>query len=233
MALVDDRARLIHGADEEARDLVDRLLRRREADSQQRLLGHLLQPLEREREVRAAPRADHRVDLVDDHRPDRAQHLAAAGGGQQQVQRLRCGDEDVRRRAEHRGALGGRRVAGTHRGRDPRRRESARDGKPRDARARLREVLVDVGAQRLQRRHVDDADLVGERRAHAVVHELVERGEERRERLARARRRGDQRVAPLANRRPAERLRARRLAERLREPLGDDWMKGGERHENR
>ena len=33
------------------------------------------EPLERQREVRAAARANHRVDLVDDHRADRAQHL--------------------------------------------------------------------------------------------------------------------------------------------------------------
>ena len=40
-----------------------------------------------------------------------------------------------------------------------------------DAAARLREVLVDVGAQRLERRDVDDAHLVGQRRAQPLVHE--------------------------------------------------------------
>ena len=82
----------------------------------------VLEALERQREVRAAARADDRVDLVDDHRPDGAQHLAAALGGEQQVQRLRRRDQDVRRRPQHRGALGLRRVAGADGGRDPRRR---------------------------------------------------------------------------------------------------------------
>ncbi len=66
---------------------------------------HVLQPFEREGEVRAAPRSDHGMDFVDDDRADRAQHLAAALGRQQQVERLRRGDEDVRRRAQHRRAF--------------------------------------------------------------------------------------------------------------------------------
>ena len=37
--------------------------------------GNLLQPLERQRQMRAAPRADDRVNLVDDHGADGAQHL--------------------------------------------------------------------------------------------------------------------------------------------------------------
>ena len=73
---------------------------------QQRPLRDLLQPLERQRQVRAAPRADDRVNLVDDDRADRPQQLAAALRRQQQVQRLRRGHEDVRRRAQHGGAFG-------------------------------------------------------------------------------------------------------------------------------
>jgi hypothetical protein len=61
---VDDGA----GADQEARDLVDRLLRRRQADAHQRLRDDRLQPLEREREVAAALARGDGVDLVDDHR---------------------------------------------------------------------------------------------------------------------------------------------------------------------
>ena len=68
----------------------------------------------------------------------------------------------------------------------------------RDAAPRLGEVLVDVGAQRLQRRDVDDADLVGQRRAEPFLEERVERGQERRERLAGAGRRRNQRVAARA-----------------------------------
>ncbi len=68
-----------------------------------------------------------------------------------------------------RGPLGGGRVAAPDRGAD-------RDvGKPRraqlgaDARERLVEVLVDVVPERLERRDVEDAGLVGERAAAAVL----------------------------------------------------------------
>ena len=47
-------------------------LRRREADADGRRVGHGLEPLEREGEVRAALVAGHGVDLVDDHRLDGA-----------------------------------------------------------------------------------------------------------------------------------------------------------------
>jgi hypothetical protein len=51
--------------------------------------------------------------------------------------------------------------------------------------------------QRLQRRDVDDADLVGQRRAQSFLEEIVERGQKRRERLAG--RRGDQRVPAVTD----------------------------------
>ena len=80
---------------------------------------------------------------------------------------------------------------------------------PANAVARLGEVLVDVGAQRLQRRDVDDPDLVRQRRGTALFEKRVDRGEERRERLARAGRRGDERVAAGGNGLPAAQLRSR------------------------
>ena len=72
VAFVDDRARLLR---EEARDLLDRLLRRREPDPLQRAAGNVVQTLERERQMRAAARLQYGVDLVDDHDPRRFQHL--------------------------------------------------------------------------------------------------------------------------------------------------------------
>ena len=75
MAFVDDRALVV--GDEVLRHVFDRLLRRREPEAQQRPFGDLLQSLEREREMRAAARADERVDLVDD---DGADACAACPG---------------------------------------------------------------------------------------------------------------------------------------------------------
>ena len=107
-------------ADQERRDGFDRRLRRRQADPQQRGFGHLLQAFERQRQVRAAAGANHGVNLVDDHRPRGSQHGPAALGGQQQEQRFRRRDQNVRRRPQHRGALGLRGVAGPHGDRDAR-----------------------------------------------------------------------------------------------------------------
>ena len=177
-------------------------------------VGHLLEALEAEREVGAAPRADDGVDFVDDHGADRPQHLAAALGRQQQIQRLGRRDQNVRRRAQHRRALGLRRIAGANGGGDARRaRCPALRAMPRDAAARFGQVLVDVRAQRLERRHVDDAHFVRQRRTQTFLKQVVERGQKRRERLARSGRRGDQRVAPFTNRCPTA-AAARLLAHR-------------------
>ena len=78
------------------------------------LPGELLEPLERQREMRAALGRDHRVDLVDDHGLDVAQAFARRAR-QHEVQRLGRGDEDVRRRLREARALPRRRVAGADR----------------------------------------------------------------------------------------------------------------------
>ena len=212
------------------RDLRDWLLRGRQADAQERTFGNLLQALEGERKVRAAPRADHRVDLVHDDGANRVEHLTAALGRQQQVQRLGRRDEDVRRRAQHRRALRLRRVAGAHGGRDPWRRKARRFGVAPDRAPRLRQVLVDVGAQRLERRDVHHADFIGERRDERVARQFVERGQERGQRLTGAGRRGDERVAPVTNRRPSAQLRGCRRTDGRREPALNDGMESGKRH---
>ena len=80
------------------------------------------------------------------------------------------------------------------------------------------EVAIDVVRQRLQRRDVDDAGLVGQAPLLAFAHQLVDGGEKRGECLARTRRRGDQYVFARLNRRPRVDLRGRRRSEGLVEP---------------
>ena len=118
VAAVDDRAvgRVV-GADllaahQEAGDLVDGTLRGRQSDAHDAPLVEPLQPLERQRQVRAALVAHHGVDFVDDHGLDRVQQRAALGRGEQQVQRLGRGHQNMRRAAQHGLPLAGRRVAG-------------------------------------------------------------------------------------------------------------------------
>src|SRR5256885_1100326 len=74
----------------------------------------------------------------------------------------------MRRRAQHRGALATRRVAAPDGGSDL---DLRRKGM--NLAARLSEVLVDVGRERLERRDVDDPHLVGQARFQSFAHELI------------------------------------------------------------
>ena len=65
-------------AGDEAADLLQRALRRREADALDRLADESLEALQAESEVRAALRAGDGMHLVDDDDADRAQRLAGA-----------------------------------------------------------------------------------------------------------------------------------------------------------
>ena len=170
---VDDRA-LAAAAHEEAAHLLERPLRGGQPDPLERTAGQRLEPLEREREVRAALGARHGVDLVHDHGLGVHEELARLRR-EHQVERLGRGDQDVRRLAQHRLALLLGRVAGA-------------DGDGHvaaDALERRAQVLLDVVRERLQRRDVDQPRLalaLGERPSG----QAVERPEERGERLARA-----------------------------------------------
>src|SRR5437588_8909337 len=142
------------------------------------------------------------MDLVEDERLDGAQRLARTGG-EEQEERLGSRDEDVRRLAEHRGALALRRVAGA-------------DGDAEvalQACERAAQVALDVVVERLERRDVEEPDPVARRAAEAV--DPVEEGGER---LPGAGRRLDQRVLAGGDRRPAELLRGRRRGEGALEP---------------
>ena len=196
---VDDR-HLAPRADEEAPDLLQRILRRAQPDplhvtptpAAARLL---LQALERERQVRAALGVRDGVDLVDDHRLDAAEHLAGARG-EDQVQRLGRRDQDVGRPARHRRALALGRVAGA---------DAHAHLLGPDAAQRRAQVSLDVIRERLQRAHVHDAraarprlDLVWHVRAVIAIvvagaggsAQAIERPQEGGERLARPGRRG-------------------------------------------
>ena len=94
MAVVDDvDLRLLVGC-EKPRDDLDRPDRRREADAlRARTAGsfhEVVEPRERQRQVRAALVVGHRVNLVDDHRLDAPQRLPAAIRGKQDEQATRA-----------------------------------------------------------------------------------------------------------------------------------------------
>ena len=231
MSLVDDAAvrpaLLVHriGTDQIASDLFDGTLRGREAYSQRRLRCHNREPFERQGEVCATTSPDQRMNLVHYDRPHVAQPLATAGRGEQQVQRLGCSDQHVRWRAKHGSPGRRRRVARTHGRRDSWSGQAHLGGDPRDARERLREIPVNVTAEGLERRHIDNAHLVGQRSLKAFLQEVIDRDQEGCQGLARTRWGCDQCVAAFADFIPSQPLRNGWLAQRLGKPPSHGGVK--------
>ena len=100
--------------DHEPPDLLERVLRRGQPDALDVAAGLFHEPLERQRQVRAALGLRDRVDLVQDHGL-RALEDRARLAREHQVQRLRRRDQDVRRVLDHVPPLLLRRVTGPDR----------------------------------------------------------------------------------------------------------------------
>ncbi len=214
MARVNDRHRFTGPlADEETRHLVQRLHGGRQTDAHRRPLAQRLQPFQRQHQVRTALAAGHRMQFVDDHALDRLQHRAARVGTEQDVQGLRRGHQDVRRCAAHAFALRCGCVAGAHCRANAKVRQAHPGQSGLDAGQRFLQVLADVIGERFERRHVEHMNLIREPFVQALAHQFVDGGEESRKCLARARRRGDQRVAALRGHGPCLRLYLGRAAE--------------------
>ncbi len=189
-------------ARDEASDLGERALRRGESDALEGTVDESLEPLQRQREMRAALRPGDRMHLVQDHGLDAAQGLARLRG-QEQEERLGRRDQDVRRRLQHPPPFVGRRVARAHT-------NGELGAQPRE---RAPEVPLDVVVQRLQRRDVEESQPLTRRRVQPV-----DPDQEGGERLSRARRRLDEHVPAARNRGPAGRLSGGRRRERPLEP---------------
>ena len=211
------------GAAQEAGDGLEWALGGGEADAlerRRRRRAEALQALQAQGEVRAALRAGDGMDLVHDHVLDATQDLARLAG-QQEVEALGRGDEDVRRALHEAAALVGRGVAGPRPDRDARSLITQALGGQRDAGERGPEVALHVVCQGLERADVEHADGAGVLPGGGgtrMPHEAVQAPEERGEGLAAAGRGMDQRVAAGADRRPALRLGLRGRLERRLEP---------------
>ena len=152
--------------------------------------------------MRAALRAGDGVHLVDDHGLDPAQHLPALRG-EEQVERLGSGDQDVGRRAQHLAPLALVGVARPHADRQRR----AEPGE------RAAEVALDVVVEGLQRRDVEETQPL----AGAPV-EAVDPRQERGQRLTRAGRSLHEHVRTARDHGPRRELRRRRAGKRTLEP---------------
>ena len=213
---------------QELRDCLDRLLRRRQSDARRSPAGQRIEALQRQRKVAAALVLHQRMDFIDDHRAHTAQHRPPGIGTEQHVQRFRGGHQDMRGAFAQRGTFGLRGVAGAYRGADVDLGPSLRGQLRADAGQRCLEIDVDIVRQRLQRRDVEHLRRVRQAERQTLAKQHVDGGQERRQRLAGTGRRGDERVAAAADRRPGGKLGLGRCGETAREPRGDGGMEGGE-----
>ena len=214
---------------EEARDQLDRALRGGEADARGRALRHVVETREAERQVAAAPVPRERVNLVHDDRAHAAQGLARALRREHEEERFGRGHEDVRRAARHRLAHGRGRVPRAHGDRDGRQGAAPFRRQRAHLRQRLLEVALDVVAERLQGRDVDDARDRLQLARLGIAHEPVDAGEEGGERLAGAGGRGHERRLAREDAGPALGLRVGGALEAALEPVAHDGVEGGQR----
>src|SRR3954447_17284128 len=170
--------------------------------------------------MRAALRRGDRVDLVDDDGLDRTERLSRLRG-EQQVERLGRGDQDVGWLPDQPAPFAGPGVASadTDRG-DVRKRCAFAFGRVLDSRQRRAQVLLDVDRERAEGGYVEDSGPAVFRRGGGGG-EGVDRRQERGERLAGAGRREEQRVLASADRRPGLDLGIGGRVERGLEPGAD------------
>ena len=209
------------GADQEMRDRVDWVLRGGQADALQAIAAQRREPFQREREMRAALIRRDRVDFVDDDGPRGRQHCASGLRTQENVERFRGRNEDVRRIAAHPRAFGRRRVARSDPSPDFDLGKTAPAELFPDAGQRGLEVAMDVVRQRLKRGNVNDVRCVGQPPFETLPHQFVDRRQEGRERLARAGWRRDEGVAASLDCRPGFGLSRSRRGEAQGEPARD------------
>jgi hypothetical protein len=208
------------GPAEERGDLLDRPHRRGQPDP---LRGppsaytERVEALQGQGQVRAALIPRDGVHLVEDDRFHSAQGLPGLRGKQQE-ERLRRGDEDVGRLGDQLPAFLGGGVAGADRDPDVRLVQAQPLRGLPDPGQRRPEVPLDVHGQGLERGDVEHPAAVLGVRGRRQRRQLVDRPQERGQRLARPGRRDDQRVLALADRAPGSRLSLCRLGERSVEP---------------
>ena len=240
---VDNPAQPLPGARSEGTDSreeignsLDRLLRCRQADPLQWFPDVFFQPLQRQRQMRAAFVSDERVNFVDDHRVDSLQRLAASFGREQQVQGLGRRDQDVRRFPDEGRSLRGRCVSGA---------ES--DSKLRDGDSGElfcsegvqlfegnRKVAVHVIRKSPQWRDVDNPhSLLCKLPFNGLFQKPIDDREEGGQCFSAAGGSGDERVLAGGDVRPPERLWLGRSLKPVEKPAFDQRMKTEKRHEKR
>ena len=189
------------------------------------LPDQIVEARQRQREMRSPLVVRQGMNLVDDDGRRMTQRRAAAFRGQQDEQRLRRGDQNVRRPAHHPLALPGRGIAGADPGPDAGGGDAPLERQLLELGQRGLEVPSDVVAERLQRRDVDHLDPIVEPSGEARRHQPVETDEKGGEGLPGSGGSRHQDVAPGADGGPGFELRLGGGGEPPPEPLGGEGVK--------
>ena len=191
MADVDNLRRVA----EEAGDFFQGLYGCRKTDSL-RPPGQPVQPRQRERQMTSPLIVRHRVNLIDNHGPHAGEHFARPFGGQQNVERLRRSHQNVRRFAQHPLAIRRARVARSQPDPDGRQLDTALLSQRADLGQRPFQILVNIVAQRLERRAVDHLCAVRQCAGACAADQAVDANEKSRQRLPGTRGSGNRTSSP-------------------------------------
>ncbi len=147
-------------------------------------MGQRLQPLQRQRQMRATFVVGDGVDFVHDHGFNVAQDCTALVGSEQDVERLRRGHQNVGRPLQHRAALGHERVAGADRSPNLRHEQPALARHGENFTQRGFQVFLNIVAQGLQRRDVENLGAISQLATQRLAHQTIDAGKKRGQGLA-------------------------------------------------
>jgi len=175
--------------------------------------------------VRPALVGRKRMNFINDHGPDGLQQMPAFLGREQDKQRFRRRNKDVRRPPEHLLAIRHRRVAGPDQHPQLRHEESGLEGSLADLGQWLSEIFLDVVTESFQRGDIQDLSLVFELARQRLRKEPIDAGEKRGKGLPGTGWRRNQRVPSGLDDRPGLGLHLGRDADGGLKPLSDDGVK--------
>ena len=170
---VDDHGIGTPVAGQEVGDCLDRLLRCGKTNSDGRIMCESLQSLERNCQVGSALVVGDCVDFIHDHRFDITQDGPALFRSQQNVKRFWRRDQDVRRPLQHGAPLRHQGIPSADRGADLWHQQAALARHLQDFAQRNFEVLLNVVAQSLQRRHVQNFRAVLQLPSQSFAHQAI------------------------------------------------------------
>ena len=214
---------------QEMRNLFDRLLGRGKPDAHRRSVSQRLQPLQRKRQMHAPFVVGHGVNFIHNHGLHIAQDGAALLRRQQNVERLRRRNQNVRRALQHEPPVFHQSVARAHGRPDLRHQQPAISRHLQNFSQRDFKILLNVVAEGFERGNIENVGAVAQFPGEGFADEAINACQKSGQRLARSRRSRDKSSVAGKNVRPALLLRFRRRREARREPFLNQRMSPGKR----